>query len=166
MSDKEDHKYVLLDKYAQEAKIKASAYSKSEAFYRSVHRWLTYPVIITSTVASVCAGVGLNSYAILSLSLVTLLLSGFNSAIDPKNRENLAHNVSVEFNEIYNNIQQFLLENNKTKGEIKTYSQMIRELLNVWESQAPPIRSEYIRQATHDCSKRIRPSISQKNLVS
>ena len=153
--------YRLLVGYMNESKILALAYDKSSSYFRFVYKCLTYPIVVTSAVATVCASLDVNKYIIVGLSLVTLILSGFNSAVNPKDKQNNAHNVSIEFSEIHSNVQQFVCENHKTGDEIKAHAQLIHELLNVWKSQAPPISKCYLKQAAAESILRIRQS--QKN---
>ena len=153
--------YALLKKYMHESKVLSIAYKKSEAYYRSLYKCLTYPVIVTSVVASVCSGLDLNRYILLALSLSTLMLSGFNSAINPKDRENKANQVSTEFGEISSNISQFIYENSKSKDDIKAYSQLVHELLNTWKSQSPSIQKKYLDKAKIEACQRLR--VSSKN---
>ena len=151
--------YELLEKYMDEAKVNASAYSMSERYFRKMAKWLTYPIIITSAVATICATIPqVSQYVLLGLSLVTLILSGFNQAIKPEHKSHEAHNVAIEFNEIHKNVQQFLYENGKTLAEIKAYTQHVRDILNIWISQSPEIRQVYIKRATNESIKRLRPS--------
>jgi hypothetical protein len=148
--------YALLKEYMLESKTLSIAYKKSEAYYRMLHKYLTYPIIVTSAVASVCSGFALSQYIVLGLSLTTLLLSGFNSAINPKEKEHLANQVSTEFGEISSNILQFILENSKTRSEIKAYSQLIHELLNTWKSQSPSVKNKYLAEAQIEACPRLR----------
>lgn len=153
--------YSLLQKYKKEAKILSIAYSYSEAKYREIHKYLTYPVIILSAVASVCAGLDINQYALMGLSLSILILSGFNTAINPKDREHKANQVKTEFGEISSAVSQFILENNKSKEDIRSQSQLTHELLNVWKGMSPPIADKFIKRATLECTKRLRTTSQQ-----
>ena len=153
--------YSLLKGYLKEAKVLATAYKKSEGYYRRLSKWVTYPVIVTSAIGSVCAGIGVSDYALMGLSLTTLILSGFNGAIDPKGKEQRANQFKTEFTEIASNINQFIYENNKSVEEIKTHSQLIHEILNTWKSQAPPVSEEYVKDASLRRVQRLRLSKKQ-----
>jgi hypothetical protein len=101
----------------------------------------------------------------LCLSLSTLLLSGFNSTINPKGKENLANQVSTEFREISSNISQFIYENSKTKEDIRSYSQLIHELLNTWKALSPPIQNKYLEEANIEGSQRLRIYSKKKEQI-
>ena len=154
--------YILLKRYMHEAKVLSLAYSFSEAKFRNLHKWLTYPIILLSSVASVCAGLDINQYALMSISLSILILSGFNSSVNPLDRANRANQMKTEFGEIASDTAQFVQENNKSSDEIKSYSQLIHELLNVWKAQSPPCSSQFMQTAKLECSKRIRSSSVKK----
>jgi hypothetical protein len=158
--------YKLLKQYKDESKILASAYKMSEAYWRKVHKYLTYPVIVLTSLSSILASVDIGGvpgstlqytrYALLCLSFTTMILSGFNAAISPKDKESKANQSSTEFSEISSNINQFIVENNKTNNEIKTFSQLQLELLETWKSLSPPVSSEYIDKFTREIASRTR----------
>lgn len=152
--------YILLQKYQKESAILSSAYHKSEKYYRNLYKWLSYPIIITSAVSSIVAGISKpylhSDYVLMCLSLFTLILSGFNQAISPKDREMVAKQFSTEFEEISSNINQYILENSKTKDEVKHYSILIHETLNLWKSQKPPLRDKFLMEAKKENISRIR----------
>jgi hypothetical protein len=154
--------YKLLLDYMNEANILSMAYRKSERYYRNLYNYLTYPVILTSTLSAVSSGLGVNRYILLGLSLTTLLITGFNSALNPANKEKLANQVGIEFGEIASNVRQFVQENSKTETEIKAYSQLIHELINTWQALAPPLKETYIVQARSEVAVRIR-SLKKKH---
>jgi hypothetical protein len=152
--------YILLEKYKRESKTLSIAYHKSEKYFRNMYKWLSYPIIITSAVSSILAGIKHpfenSEYVLMGLSLITLILSGFNQSINPKDKEKSANQFSTEFEEIASNIQQFIWENNKTKSEIKAYSTLIHESLNHWKSLKPAIQDRFIAQAKLENTSRIR----------
>lgn len=157
--------YKLLKQYLRTAKVKSKAYSYSERYYRSMYKYLTYPIIITSALSSIMAGIGddyISHYFLLIVSLSTLILSGFNTAINPKEKENLANHLKVEFGEIASNIEQFIYENSKTRNEIKSYTSTVHELMNVWNGQCTPIKDKFITQAEQEILLRVRNSDSTK----
>lgn len=151
--------YTLLKKYLNTAKVKSVSYSYSEAYYRTMYKWLTYPLIILASVNTVLASFDITHYALMSISITTLILTGFNTAINPKDKENLANHIKIEFGEIASNITQFIYENHKSKEQVKAFTHTIHELMNVWESQSPPIKNEFIKRATIECSIRTRNQI-------
>ena len=157
--------YSLLRAYLKEAKVLATAYKKSEGYYRRLSKWVTYPVIVTSAIGSVCAGIGgISDYALMGLSLATLILSGFNSAIDPKGKEQKANQFKTEFTEIASNVNQFICENNKTPEEIKAHSQLVHEIMNTWKSQAPPVSDDYLKDSSMRHARRLRRSKKKPQL--
>ena len=153
--------YGLLKKYADEARILSIAYAYSESKFRMLNKWLTYPVIILSSLASVFSGLDMDKFILLGLSLSILILSGFNTAIGPLDRSNRANQFKTEFDNISSDIGQFINENNKTKDEIKAYSAQCHELLNVWKSLSPPVQSSFVKQASIEVLAS-RKSISKK----
>ena len=150
--------YELLMGYAKQAKILSKAYGSSEQYYRQMYKIFTYPVVILSTVSTFLAGFDYNNYIVMTLSLATTIMVGFNTAIDPNKKEQLAHNVSVEFREIHSNVKQFIYSNNRTQDEIKNYSNVIYELLRTWQSLAPPIKAKFLKEAEIECTTRVRKS--------
>jgi hypothetical protein len=155
--------YSLLIQYKKEATILSNAHKMNEAHYRQISKILTYPVILLSAGASVIAGSfpapGLRNtnleYVLLGITLATLLFSGFNTAISPKDKEHVSAKVSTEFGEIASNINQFITENNKHNNEIKAYSRKMLSILDVWRSLAPPIANSFIKAATIDAAIRV-----------
>lgn len=148
--------YHLLRLYAREAKQNARAYSYSEAYYRWLDKLLVYPLVVTNAATSVLAGLNISPWIIMGISCISLILVGYRQAIDPKDKEHRANQVRIEFREISANIKQFILENDRTRDEIKSYTSTIHELLNVWESLAPPIQSRFTIKAQHESAKRTR----------
>jgi len=139
--------YKLLKSYETEAQILSAAYKKSEKYWRSVYKWLTLPLIVTSTLMSIFSTIELNKYVLMGISFTSLLLSGFNQAINPNEKTNRANQVSTEFGEIHSTIRQFIGENSKTKDQIKIFSQNQLSMLDVWKSLSPPISSKYMEEA-------------------
>ena len=99
---------------------------------------------------------GFNQYILMGLSLTTLILVGFTTAINPKDREAGAHQVAVEYNEISANIRQFILENNKSHEDIKAFSEIVHSEMNVWNSLAPSIQDRFMERAKRECAPRSR----------
>jgi hypothetical protein len=159
--------YLLLKTYMNEAQILSLAYSKSESYYRTLYRIMNYPIIITSAIGTIAAGLKLNEYVLMSISFSTVVISGFNGIINPKEREQKANQISLEFDEIYSNINQFILENDKSKEEIKAYSQLIHTSINNWKSISPNIREKFMKEATAECMEKIRkhsPNLKLKRI--
>jgi len=149
-STKSGDPYYLLKIYGKTAKIKSKAYSYSEAYFRQMYKYLTYPLIILSASATMLSGFDahpFSSWVVMGISLTTLILVGFNQAINPKDKENRANQIKTEFGEISGNVKQFIMENNKTRQEIKIYGQLIHEQLNIWNSLSPPIKDKFIEKA-------------------
>lgn len=156
--------YKLLKFYGTEAKIKSKAYGYSEAYYRWLAKALSYPIIVISAVSSVLAGLDeFDQYILMCLSLSTLILVGFTTAISPKDKEQKAAQHKVEFGEIDANIRQFILENNKSHEEIKTFSEIVHSEMNVWNSLAPAIQDRFMERATRECTARTRATCKHKN---
>ena len=152
----------LLKGYKLKSKILSTAYQYSAKYYSNMSKWLSYPLIVTSALNTVLSGLKINNHIILGLSLISLILIGFNSVIDPKRRENLAHNISIEFEEITENISEFMILN-KTSEETKTYSKHILNIIQIWNSQSPNIREIYIKRSKLLHSVRVRPSLSDNS---
>ena len=150
--------YDLLLSYGHQSKIKSKAYGMSSSYYRNLHKWLTYPQIILSAVSTISAVIDINQYALISLNVSMLILVGFNQAIQPKQRENDAHQYAIEYSELYSNIKQFININNRTQAEIKAYTAIILDQMNVWDSLSPPCRDKYLQKATKLYAKRSRTS--------
>jgi hypothetical protein len=148
--------YSLLQKYEREAKINAVAYKMSERYWHMFYKLLQYPLLVITTLVSVFATIDIAHYVLVSLSFVSLLLSGFITIINPKEKEQRANQVSNEFNMISSNICQFITENNKTKNELKAFSQRQLELLEIWNSLSPSIFQGYLKQASAEVSKPVR----------
>ena len=149
--------YTLLNKYMSDANVLSRAYKLNELFYLSMHKFLTYPIIVLSTFSTVIAGLRREEleYVLLGLTLVTLLFAGFNTAITPKDKQYLSNKISTEFSEIALNINQFIIENNKSPSEIKVFSQKMLALFEVWKSLCPEIRQSYLLQAKLECAERV-----------
>jgi len=150
--------YDFLISYAYQSKIKSKAYSYSEKHYRLLHKQLTYPMILFTSVSTVISVLEMNKYALIGLNLSMLVLVGFNQAINPKDKEHSAHNISIEMGELSSNIKQFVNINNRTKSEIKAYTELIHEQITIWDGLSPPIKEEFITKATNIYAKRSRKS--------
>ena len=155
--------YKLLHDYKKQATIQSNAYKYSEGFYRSLHKWLTYPIILLSAVSTILSGFNINHYSIMSISFSTLVLVGFERAINPKDKEQKSCQIKIEMNEIASNIKQFILNNHRTEEEIKQYTQLIHEQINIWNSIAPPIQDMYITKSTNKYAERTRKHKQEYN---
>ena len=155
--------YGLLEKYKTESAVLCRAYKLNEYHYLFLHKILTYPLIILSTFSSVIAGLRRPEleYVILAISLVILILSGFNTVINPKAKEFFSNKISNEFNDLALNINQFIIENNKSKDEIKIYSQKTLELFEIWKSMAPEIPSRFTNQAKIEIASQVKKRNSE-----
>ena len=149
--------YTLLNQYKNESEILSKAYKLNEGYYLFIHKCLTYPLIIVSTVSSVLAGLMMSEleYVLLGLSLIILILSGFNVAVAPKDKQYASNKISTEFSEIALNINQYLTENNKSKDEIKAYSQKTLAIFEIWKSLMIDINPKYLAQARLECAVRV-----------
>lgn len=148
--------YALLREYRREAKILESAYAKSRLFYRRLWELFTYPVVILSACLSVLTGLEIHKYVTMALSLILLLLAGFDRVINPKDLEHKAHTFVVEFKEIQLNIKQFILANDRTPQEIKAYCSTVCELMKKWNALKPFIWEKYVKEATLEHAKKVR----------
>jgi hypothetical protein len=163
--------YVLLQSYQKETEILAKAMKMSESYYLNLHKILTYPLIILSSFTTVMVGIDSKdspvnlSYYILALSLMTTLFAGFNTAINPKEKESRYNQVSTEFSEISANIRQYITENGKTKDELKVFSNQQLVLVELWRSLSPPINQKYLKQAGLELAERPPRSLIQKKRV-
>ena len=113
-----------------------------------------YPMVIISAVSSVLSGLNVNNYIVMSLNLSSLILLGFNSTISPKDKEKEAHNIAVEFSEINRSIKQFVYSNNRSRSEIKQYSELIASQMNIWNNLMPPVKDRFMKIAKIECEKR------------
>lgn len=141
-------RYFLLRGYMREAKIKSKAYDLSENYYRNLNKLFSYPIVVISAVGSVLGGISIHPYVSMGLSLFTLILTGSDRVVNTREREQSASHMRIEYSEIAKNIKQFIYSNNRTKNEIKEYSSHICDLMNKWNSIAPPVYSRFVRQAT------------------
>jgi hypothetical protein len=148
--------YDLLTSYGNQAKIKSKAYGLSEEYYRNMHKYFTYPLILLTCISSALAVLELNRYILIGLNLGTIILISFDKAISPKNKEHESHQISLELGEIARAIKQFINSNNRTKTEIKSYSQVVLDQMNIWLGIAPPCKEKFIKQATQMYAKRHR----------
>lgn len=148
--------YGLLKRYLYESKILSLAFGMRERKFRKLDHLLTYPLVILTSCNTIFAGFDMNRYIVLSISLISLILIGFNQAVQPKDKEYSANIIKNEFSELNQSITQFVQENNKTDTEIKQYSQVIFEQLRIWKSLAPPISDSYIKKAKASIVERVR----------
>lgn len=151
-----DDPYALLRSYVNTAKVKSKAYGYSEGYFRWLYKVFTYPLVILSAMGSILAGLDVDKHVLMGISVATLILTGFNQAINPKSKEKSANQMSVEMNEIASNCKQFIYSNNRTAVEIKAFSEIIHEQLNIWNSLAPPIQDKFLTKALKECAKRSR----------
>lgn len=151
--------YYLLRIFSKEAKIKKIAYGYSEEYYLNLWRLITYPLVVLAAISTVLAGLDVNQYALLGLNLAMLILTGFERAINPKEKEQNANKIKIEYAEIHNHIKNFIYSNSRTKAEIKAYSDHITELLSKWNAFSPPIFSRFINKAQLQCADRKRTTL-------
>lgn len=159
--------YSLLKKYRNDAMVLSDAYKMSERHWRKTYKMLNYPLIVLTTITGVMSSVEVSKYALMAISFTSLLLTSFSTAINPKDKEAKANQVATEFSEISSNINQFIVENHKTKDEIKAFSQLQLELLEVWQSLAPPISYTYLEKAKMNHAPRTRaisPGLANRSL--
>jgi hypothetical protein len=164
-----DNPYKLIKDYLRECQVLNSMYTLSENHWRRVHRFLTYPLIITSALSSIIAGLDIgdpyNNYILLCISLISMIIAGFNSAINPMDRVNRAHQVAGEFGELASDIKQFITENSKTKEDIKTYSKQILSQMDIWKSLAPPVSTEFKKTSMLKHARRTRKNSEGVNTI-
>lgn len=151
-----DDIYGLLLSYIKETKILNKAYSMSEKHYRNMYKLFNYPLVVISTVTTILSGLNVNQYILLSLSATMMILLGFDKLISPKEKEHDANRYAVEYGEIASSIKQFIMSNNRTKTEIKAYSETIYALITKWRSYNPPVKDKFVKQATLDCTTKLR----------
>lgn len=148
--------YGLLRDYARESKIYSKAYHTSEVYFRNMWKCFQYPVVVLSAISSVCAGLDVNRYALLGLSLLSLTLLGFNQLINPREKEFTAHTFSIEYAEIAGSIKQFYLSNSRSRDEIKSYSEQMYALLTKWQTMRPSLRDKFLNEARQRYAKKTR----------
>tara|TARA_R110000850_G_scaffold111078_2_gene224521 strand:+ start:864 stop:1241 length:378 start_codon:yes stop_codon:yes gene_type:complete len=119
--------------------------------------------VLTSTSTALSIYHDLNKFVVVGLNLSMLILLGFDKFIDPQQKAMNSHNISIEFQEIYREIKQYINENNKSEEQIKSYSRIILHQMNVWISLAPP--SRYVKEATKICTKRIKKQTQQSKKI-
>lgn len=156
--------YILLRSYMHTSKVMSKAYGYSESYYRLLYKQYTYPLVVLTAVNSVLAGLNVNTYVVMGLSLMSLILVGFNQAVAPKNKEHAANQVKTEFGEIHRNIRQFIYSNNRSLDEVKAYSEIVNNQINVWTALSPAISQRFMEQAKKNCAHRSR--VHRKVLVS
>lgn len=158
--------YYLLRLYARDAKTKSRAYGYSEGYYLNLWKIFNYPIVILSAIGSVLAGIDIHQYVLMGLSLMTLVLTGFDKIVNTKDKEASANHMKVEYSEINKNVKQFIYSNNRTHDEIKEYSGHICEMLNKWSSISPPISDKFIKRAELECVQRKRNSYKEPSPTS
>lgn len=151
-----DDIYGLLLSYIKDTKILNKSYSMSEKYYRNMYKIFNYPLVILSTVSTILSGLNVNQYILLGLSAIMLILLGFDKLISPKEKEHEANRYSTEYGEIASSIKQFIMSNNRTKAEVKAYSETIFALITKWRSMNPPVKDKFIKQATEDQTIKLR----------
>lgn len=152
--------YSLLRSYAKESKIMSIAYHKSEVYYRWMFKCFNYPVVVLSAVNTVCTGIGMNGYILLGISLCMLILLGFDKLIDPKDKSVDANKFSVEYGEISGNIKQFIMSNDRSRDDIKNYSEIMYSLLVKWKAFNPPIKDVFVEEAQKEKLPKVRDSMT------
>lgn len=150
--------YILLQKYSAEAMLLSQAYKLSEYEYIYFNKLLSYPTVVLGAAGTVLAGVDVHRYVLMGISLASLMLAGFTTVINPMQRVHAANTSSTEFGQISASIYQFVLENGKSKEEVKRYSQVVQDQLGIWKSQAPPLRPRLLEQARREHHPRMRGS--------
>ena len=156
---------ILLSSYMRDSKISSKAYELSEGYYRWLHKALNYPLVVLIAVNTVCAAIKLNEYVIMGISLAMLILKGFDSFINPKEKEHLANQVNVEFGEISRNIKQHLLTTSSADDEASLhYSETVHELINVWTSLSPPCRDDFVLKSKKIYAERSRSHSMKKKV--
>jgi hypothetical protein len=148
--------YALLVEYSKEAKIMTLAHAYTAQFYNDLAKYLSFPLILLSTSSSVCAGLNVNQYILLGMTLSMLVLTSFDHAINPKSKQHNHMLAKVEFDEIAGNLRQFIGSNHRTPAEIKEYSEEILTYLQKWKSIAPTVPPRYMRAAMRDREHRVR----------
>ena len=148
--------YTLLLEYSKEAKIMTLAHAYTAQWYNDLAKYLNYPVILLSACSSVCAGLKVNQYILLGMTLSMLILTSFDHAINPKSKQHNHVLAKVEFDEIAGNLRQFILSNHRTAAEIKEYSEEILSYLQKWKSIAPTVPPRYMKAAKRYREHRVR----------
>ena len=148
--------YVLVRSYMQQAEIVSKAYEYSEAYYRSLNKTFSYPLVVVSAAMTVVSGAKFNQYALLVMTFINLILVGLSKVIDPRDKEFKASQIKTEMGEIASNAKQFLNANNRTRQEVKVFSELLHEQINIWKSLCPPINDRFLQRAKSQCAKRTR----------
>ena len=105
--------YYLLKLYGKEAKVNSRAQELSEKYHRKLFKLLNYPLVILSAGASVLAGLNINQFVTMGVSLAMLILIGFDKIIMPTDKAQRANQMKTEFGEISRGVKQFLLSNDR-----------------------------------------------------
>jgi hypothetical protein len=148
--------YALLVEYSREAKIMTLAHAYTAQWYNDLSKYLKYPLIILSAASSVCAGLKVDPYILLGMTLSMLILTSFDHAINPKHKQHSHMLAKIEFDEIAGNLRQFIGSNHRTTQEIKIYSEEILTYLQKWKSVAPMVPPRYMKAAARDREHRVR----------
>lgn len=151
-----DDVYGLLWTYSRESKVYGKAYSMSESYYRRTYKIFNYPLVILSAVSTICSGLNIHQYIMLGIALSMMILIGFDKLINPKEKEHDANRFAVEYQEIASNIKQFIMSNNRSKAEVKAYSETVYALISKWKSINPPLKDSFVKQATVDITTKLR----------
>jgi len=109
------------------------------------------------SISTVISTLNFDNRILIGLSLVSLILVGFNNIINPLDRSHNARSISIEFSEIFSNIEEFMFES-KTDEERKIYANHINSIILIWRSQMPNIFDKHIRRAKLENAPIIRPS--------
>lgn len=142
-----DDPYALLVEYSNEAKILTLAHGYTAQWYNDLSKYLNFPVILLSAASSVCAGLKIDPYILLGMTLSILILTSFDHAINPKSKQHNHMLAKVEFDEIAGNLRQFIGSNHRTAVEIKEYSEEILTYLQKWKSVSPVAPPRYMKAA-------------------
>ena len=141
--------YYLLEDYRKEAQALSISHDKTARFYEDLSKYLNYPVILLSAAASVVAGLNtkekeqFHPYILLVMTLLTLVLTSFDHTVSPKNKVHDHLVAKIEFEEMAENVKQFIQSNHRSHEEIKEYSAEILSYLQKWKSVSPTIPNRY-----------------------
>ena len=124
-----------------------------EKFHRRTNKILAYPVVVLSAVASVLSSLSVSKWLLAGINIATMSLAGLVTTINPTEKAMICNQVGHEFEELAAGINQFIYENNKTKEELKNFSQVTLGLMETWSGLSPPVRDSYVQAATRQWCK-------------
>jgi hypothetical protein len=163
--------YVLLRRYEKKSRIQSRAFQLNQRFFARIHRTLNYSLVVLTASATTFSAMDEKipelQLVLTVLNLLALIVTGVLNVLKPGERQYASNHIASEFNELAISINQFIVENNKTQEEMKTYSQQVCEQLKIWETLAPTCKANFLKQAASEVEKarEITPPITPRRSI-